>query len=103
MWRSIAAWAATIEGTSDGEVLFESSRDDTIYGRGGVDYVNADLFSGIGDRDVVYGNRHNDDIDVDDGDGKDTANGGLGSNDVCYGDPRDKFRYCEVIVINPQK
>jgi hypothetical protein len=98
-----AAWAATIEGTSEGEVLFESSENDTIYGRGGMDYINADVFIGIGDRDVVYGNRGGDDIDVDDGDGKDTANGGRGGNDVCYGDPNDRYLACEKIVTNPEK
>jgi Ca2+-binding RTX toxin-like protein len=94
------AYAATIEGTSQHEVLFESSRNDTIYGRGGIDYINADLFVGMGDRDVAYGNAGG---DVDDGDGKDTANGGKSGNDVCFGDPRDQFVGCEKVVTNPKK
>jgi hypothetical protein len=96
------AWAATIVGTSEHEVLFESNGDDTIYGRGGIDYINADIFIGIGDRDVAYGNRRGDEIDVDDNDGKDTANGGNGK-DACYGDPNDQYISCETIVTNPNK
>jgi hypothetical protein len=96
------AYAAIVEGTGDPEVLFESNSDDTIYGRGGLDYINADVFVGIGDRDQVYGNKGGDDIDVDDGDGKDTANGGTGV-DACYGDPNDAYIGCEKIVTNPEK
>jgi Ca2+-binding RTX toxin-like protein len=97
-----AAYAATIEGTDQGEVLFESNRNDTIYGRGGSDYINAAVFIGIGDRDVVYGNKGGDKLDVDDGDGKDTANGGNG-HDTCYGDPNDAYIGCETIVTNAEK
>lgn len=98
------AYAATIEGTSQHEVLFESSRNDTIYGRGGIDYINAGVFVGIGDRDTVYGNAGGDEIDVDDGDGKDTAKSGSGAGrDTCFGDPNDEFVGCEKIVTNPKK
>jgi hypothetical protein len=83
-------------------VLFESNRDDTIYGRGGSDYLNADIFIGIGDKDQAYGGRGEDSVDVDDNDGRDTANGGRGG-DLCYGDPHDKFVSCEEIVTNPSK
>jgi Ca2+-binding RTX toxin-like protein len=96
------ASAATVEGTGDQEVLMESNRDDTIYGRGGTDYIKAGVFIGIGDRDVAYGNAGHDSIDVDDGDGKDTAKGGNG-DDICYGDPHDEFIGCEEVRINPNK
>lgn len=91
------AYAATIEGTSQGEVLQESSLNDTIYGRGGNDIVEARSF--VDDKDVVYGNGGGDDLRVADGDTLDTANGGKG-NDTCIGDQGDEFIGCET-VINP--
>jgi hypothetical protein len=91
------AYAATIEGTNEGEELFESNLNDTIFGRGGADIIDAGGTFGEpnGDRDVVYGNRGNDDIRVDDGDARDTVNGGNGSDDRCLGDPGDELN-CEV-------
>ena len=95
------AYAATIDGTRKGEVLLESSENDTIFGRGGGDRIQATVFGPGGDigetpedRDVVYGNAGNDGIQVDDGDGRDTAIGGNGDNDVCIGDPGDQL-VCE--------
>ena len=89
------AYAATIEGTSEGEVLLESSLNDTIYGRGGADEIYASFaFNGVeSDKDVVYGNKGGDYIDVADGDDRDTAIGGAG-NDECVGEPGDELK-CE--------
>ena len=91
------AYAATIEGTSEGEKLLESDRNDTIQGRGGGDLIDAQLFGpDLGDppdRDVVFGNRGSDEIGVEDGDGGDTVFGGKG-NDECWGDPGDEL-HCE--------
>ena len=87
------AYAATIAGTSEGERLLESDLNDTIFGRGGADDINAAFFPG--DRDVVYGNRGGDGIQVQDGDGLDTVNGGNGM-DRCIGDVGDELN-CETV------
>jgi Ca2+-binding RTX toxin-like protein len=91
------AYAATIVGTREGERLLESDLDDTIYGRGGGDSIQAWIFGpDFGDppdRDVTYGNSGDDSINLQDGDGRDTANGGNG-NDGCEGDPGDVLN-CE--------
>ena len=86
------AYAATIVGTDHGELLYESSLNDTVFGRGGADNISAIDFSD--DRDVAYGNSGSDTITVDDGDGLDTINGG-NAFDACIGDPGDKFISCE--------
>jgi Ca2+-binding RTX toxin-like protein len=78
------AYAATIEGTNqEGEILQESNLNDTIFGRGGSDVINARTFAN--DTDLAKGNAGNDQIHVDDGDTRDTANGGNGV-DTCFGD-----------------
>ena len=93
------AYAATIEGTSQGDILLDSQRNDTIFGRGSGDEIRADAFgqppdtiftcNGVAcagpDTDVANGNAGADFIVVDDGDTLDTANGG-GGNDTCIGD-----------------
>jgi hypothetical protein len=96
-----AAYAADTYGTSAGETLFESERNDKILGRQGGDDIYANLFGPNGeldetsaDRDVAEGNRGADYISVRDGDGLDTATGGEG-RDVCWGDPNDELD-CEV-------
>jgi hypothetical protein len=88
------AYAVTIAGTDEGEIILESNLDDTIHGRGGADRIRADIFGpnhgALRDTDVARGNRGADRIRVDDGDGRDTANGGRG-DDVCFGDPGDEL------------
>ena len=94
------AYAVTIEGTRAGEVLLESELNDTMFGRGGGDEIFGSLFGPEGEefvvsaeRDVAYGNKGPDLIDVTDGDGRDTAKGGNGE-DKCFGDPNDQLN-CE--------
>jgi hypothetical protein len=89
------AYAATIEGTSANEILLESDRNDTMFGRGGSDEVDAGAFGPDGfliqtdpDRDEANGNAGRDAVFTDDGDGRDTANGGSG-DDACIIDPND--------------
>jgi hypothetical protein len=77
------AYAATIEGTRQSETLQESNLNDTIFGRGGRDFIDARTFGN--DTDRANGNAGNDLINVTDGDGLDTANGGKGV-DTCHGD-----------------
>ena len=81
------AYAATIVGTSEADILIESNRDDTISGRANADEIVADFFTN--DTDVVEGDTGNDDIFVEDGDGRDTVIGGGGANDHCFGDRGD--------------
>jgi hemolysin type calcium-binding protein len=94
---AVAAYAATIDGTDRGEILLESNENDTIYGRGGGDLIDAQIFGpDFGDppdKDVVFGNPGNDEIGVEDGDGRDTVYGGKG-DDECWGDPGDEL-HCE--------
>ena len=92
-----AAYAATIDGTSQGDILLDSQLNDTIFGRGSGDEIRADAFGPEGfitcttvpctdpDTDVANGNAGPDFIVVDDGDTLDTANGG-GGIDECVGD-----------------
>ena len=86
------AYAATIEGTDQSEVLLESDRNDTIIGRAGGDIMDASNFRN--DADVARGNKGADTIYVDDGDNRDTAIGGKGF-DRCFGDAGDDLN-CEV-------
>ena len=102
------AYAANSVGTDQGEILLESDRNDTMFGRGGGDGVFASAFGPDGfllntdpDRDVANGNGGNDFIETDDGDGRDTANGGSG-NDECVIDANDDTNSCEDIVEDPE-
>jgi Ca2+-binding RTX toxin-like protein len=92
------AYAATIEGTNENDILLESQLDDTIFGRARGDDIFADIFGPAfgdpADTDVARGNQGPDFIRVDDGDGRDTANGGIG-NDTCFSDPNDELISCE--------
>jgi hypothetical protein len=95
------ALAAAIEGTSAPEILIDSTGNDTMFGRGAGDIVDAGAFGPKGflvetdkERDVANGNGGNDLIFVDDGDGRDTANGGNG-DDTCISDPNDELISCE--------
>jgi Ca2+-binding RTX toxin-like protein len=95
------ALAAAIEGTSAVDILIDSNRDDTMFGRGAGDFVDAGAFGPNGflvetdpDTDVANGNSGNDVVFVDDGDGRDTANGGNG-DDTCFSDRNDELISCE--------
>jgi Ca2+-binding RTX toxin-like protein len=95
------ALAAAIEGTSAREILIDSTGNDTMFGRGARDFVDAGAFGPKGflvttdpERDVANGNGGNDVVFVDDGDGRDTANGGNG-DDTCFSDPNDTLISCE--------
>jgi Ca2+-binding RTX toxin-like protein len=90
-----AAYAVTIQGTDKGEYIDESNLNDTIYGRGGDDNINAVVFSNpAADADKLYGHKGSDTIYSNDGDDRDTLNGG-GGFDACYGDPGDRVVKCE--------
>jgi Ca2+-binding RTX toxin-like protein len=89
-----AAYAATIEGNSRDNTLFETPQNDRMYGYGGQDDLYADDFSG--DTDRLYGGGGADYLDAQDGDGQDLLDGGRGY-DVCVGDPGDTFVSCREI------
>jgi hypothetical protein len=97
---AVVAYAAEITGTDAADDLFESNRNDQIHGLLGEDYIDAREYDG--DRDRAHGNKHGDEIHVEDGDGRDIAYGGTGE-DFCYGDESDvgdggdKFISCEWI------
>jgi Ca2+-binding RTX toxin-like protein len=86
-----AAYAVTIVSTSQGEHLHESDLNDTIYGRGGDDSLDASYFNN--DKDVLKGGPGDDHLDALDGDSRDTLDGGDGY-DTCYGDKGDEFKRC---------
>jgi Ca2+-binding RTX toxin-like protein len=101
------AYAATIEGTRQSDIITETNRNDTIFGRGGADDIHADAFGpqqeSDADRDVANGNAGNDEINVDDGDGRDTANGGNGNDDTCVIDAIDPPPIsCENVEVDPE-
>ena len=84
-----AAYAAVvIEGTNGPNTLYESSRNDVMYGYGGDDTLKAFRFAG--ESDVLYGGDQNDRLNTADGDDRDTNYGGRGY-DVCVGDSGDSF------------
>jgi hypothetical protein len=107
------AYAANIEGTSAFDILLDSQRNDTIFGRGAGDGIFANAFGPDGfitvggnttgpDRDEANGNGGNDFINTDDGDGRDTANGGSGNDDVCVIDANDTATSsCETVEEDP--
>ncbi len=97
------------EGTSTADRIFErGGRDvpDTISGLGDNDVIRANIFGN--DRDRLFGNRGDDRLNANDGDGRDLLAGGAGF-DQCFGDveddpdtplvvePSDTFRSCEAI------
>jgi hypothetical protein len=86
-------------GTDARDTLYERggrSVPDTIYGLQGRDRIFANLFGG--DRDLLYGNRGDDNLNAQDGDGRDELYGGQG-DDVCYVDEGDSYRGCEEVVL----
>ena len=84
-----AAYAAVIiEGTNGSNTLYETSRNDVMYGYGGDDTLRAFRFAG--ESDVLYGGNQNDYLNTADGDNRDTNYGGRGY-DVCVGDSGDSF------------
>jgi hypothetical protein len=89
------AYAATIEGTSQGDNLTESQLNDEIFGRGGNDTIDASIFST--DVDELRGNRGDDVINASDGDGSDFVNGGPGT-DECSADDGDEVTNCELPI-----
>jgi hypothetical protein len=106
------AYAATIEGTSQGDILLDSQLNDTIFGRGSGDQIRADAFGVSGtlitvdgapccgpDTDVAKGNAGGDGIVVTDGDTLDTATGGDGE-DTCFGDTLAELN-CEHETVGP--
>jgi Ca2+-binding RTX toxin-like protein len=102
---AVAAYAAQIKGTENTEDILETSRADTVHALVGDDFVDAHTYAGEVDR--VHGNKGDDTIWVNDGDGKDIAFGGKG-DDTCVGDTTaagnggDKFISCETINGVPQ-
>jgi hypothetical protein len=90
-----AAYAATITGTGQGEIILEGDQNDTIYGRGGNDIILA-YYSCCNDKDVLKGGPGDDHLDALDDDSRDTLNGGDGY-ERCNGDKGDEFHGCEEI------
>jgi hypothetical protein len=92
------AYAGTIEGTRQGDIITETNRNDTIFGRGGADIIDATPY--MNDTDRANGNSGNDEIDARDNDDRDTLNGGNGDH-VCAGDPGGEFISCEEEIVGP--
>jgi len=97
---AVVAYAATIEGTDNSETLIETKLNDQIAGHKGEDTIEANFYDvdetpgDLGDTDWVKGNKGNDTLYADDGDGLDTVNGGKGT-DECVADPGDEVNDCE--------
>jgi|SRR5215211_6636139 hypothetical protein len=106
---AVVAYAGQIQGTENSEQIGETSRGDTIKALAGDDGINAAQFeTENGDRDRAHGNKGDDDINVQDGDGKDIAFGGKGHDDCLVdtaesvGNGGDKFFSCETVNGVPQ-
>ena len=82
------AYAERITGNDRNNNLFESRNNDTIYGYGGDDVIDADRYKG--DVDRGYGGSGDDRIYVNDNDRLDAAVGG-GGYDVCIVDRRTEI------------
>jgi hypothetical protein len=82
------AYADLIKGNDRANTLFETRRNDTIYGYGRGDVIDANNFSGETDRG--FGNSGNDRILVNDNDRLDAAVGGSGY-DTCVVDARTEI------------
>ena len=82
------AYADRITGNDRNNTLFESRGNDTIFGYGGDDVIDANNFSGETDRG--YGGSGDDRILVNDNDRLDAAVGG-GGYDVCVVDARTEI------------
>ena len=85
-------------GTNQSDNILERAGNgvaDHISALRGADTIKANLFTS--DTDIVYGNRGNDTIYTNDGDGRDQAWGGPGF-DHCYVDPGDVTVGCEVVI-----
>jgi Ca2+-binding RTX toxin-like protein len=97
-----AAYAAVIiTGTGKSDVLYESQQDfrnDTIDGKGGDDILNAGNFRR--DKDLLDGGTGVDTLNAEDGDKRDTLDGGTGDLDKCTGDPLDTYENCEIVKKN---
>jgi hypothetical protein len=83
-------------GTNNDDVLHERTGTvpDRILGMGGHDVIDANNFGF--DKDVLKGGAVGDKLLANDGDGRDVLRGGMG-RDVCYVDPGDVTRNCEVV------
>lgn len=85
-------------GTNYRDTLYERGGDgvpDTIIGRRYGDLINANAFTA--DRDLLDGQRGNDRLKAQDGDGADELSGGPGY-DVCYIDEGDYTQGCDEIA-----
>jgi hypothetical protein len=86
-------------GTNSRDTLYERGGNgvpDTIIGRRYGDLINANAFTA--DRDVLDGQRGNDRLRAQDGDGRDELYGGPGF-DVCYIDEGDFTRGCDEVAL----
>ena len=93
-----AAYAAVITGTDKSDVLYESNQNDTIDGKGGPDTLRAQSFTS--DADSLDGGTGVDTLNAEDGDKRDTLDGGTGDLDKCTGDPLDTYENCEIVKKN---
>ncbi len=86
-------------GTNSRDTLYERGGNgvpDSIIGRRYGDLINANAFTA--DRDVLDGQRGNDRLKAQDGDGRDELYGGPGY-DVCYIDEGDFTRGCDEVAL----
>jgi Ca2+-binding RTX toxin-like protein len=83
-----AAYAATIEGNNNNNVLHETAGSDILRGFGGNDTLDANNFGG--DEDILRGGSGNDVLLANDGDSMDLLFGGPGF-DICVVDDRSEI------------
>jgi hypothetical protein len=102
---STAAFAKIITGNNNNNHLLESPGNDTMNGRGGNDFLDAQLWggaTGVNDSDTLKGGRQSDVLVAIDGDNGDFLIGGRGVHDRCLGDSGDSFAAsCEIVSREP--
>lgn len=87
-------------GTSDRDVIDErpaAGTPDEIFGRAGSDNISAEIYRS--DRDILRGQKGNDRLNTDDGDGRDKVYGGDGA-DTCRVDEGDAYFGCEAVYVD---
>jgi Ca2+-binding RTX toxin-like protein len=86
----------TVYGRGAGDTIEGGADDDTLYGNKAQDTVKDVVPLANNDTDTLYGHRGDDTLNAQDGDGKDTVNGGAGF-DVCIVENADARVNCEQV------